>query len=87
MKTIRHYTVAADNRLRRSRGGCAAVWNDSNTIELTMTVHEIRALEKRLFSETDNYEIEDVVSDERMRTILDYFHGEGMLIDEEGVRI
>jgi hypothetical protein len=52
-----------------------------------MTVHEIRALEKRLFSETDNYEIEDVVSDERMRTILDYFHGEGMLIDEEGVRI
>ena len=86
-KTYRHYTVAADNRLRRARGGCAAVWNDSNTIELTMTVQEIRALEKRLFSETDNYEIEDVVSDERMRTMLDYFHGEGMLMDEKGIRI
>jgi hypothetical protein len=87
MKTHRHYTVAADNRLRRARGGCAAVWNDSNTIELTMTVQEIRALEKRLFSESDNYEIEDVVSDERMRILLDHFHGEGMLVGEEGVRI
>jgi hypothetical protein len=52
-----------------------------------MTVQEIRALEKRLFSESDNYEIEDVVSDERMRILLDHFHGEGMLVGEEGVRI
>lgn len=82
MKTIRHYTVAADNRLRRSRGGCAAVWNDSNTIELTMTVQEIKALEKRL-----GIDIEDVIPDETMRGLLAHFHGEGMLIDEEGVRI
>ena len=82
MRTIRHTTVAADNRLRRARGGCAAVWNDSNTIELTMTVQEIRALEKRLF-----IDIEDVVPDETMRDLLAHFHGEGMLLDEEGIRI
>ena len=81
-KTYRHYTVAADNRLRRARGGCAAVWNDSNTIELTMTVQEIKALEKRL-----GIDIEDVIPDETMRNLLAHFHGEGMLIDEEGVRI
>lgn len=82
MKTIRHYTVAADNRLRRSRGGCAAVWNDSNTIELTMTVQEIKALEKRL-----GIDIEDVIPDETMRDLLAHFYGEGMLMDKEGVRI
>lgn len=87
MKTHRHITVAANNRLNKCIGGVVAVWNDSNTIELTMTVKEIRDLERRLFSETDNYEIEDVVSDERMRLLLDYFHGDGMLMDEEGIRI
>lgn len=81
-KTIRHYTVAADNRLRRARGGCAAVWNDSNTIELTMTVQEIKALEKRL-----GIDIEDTIPDGTMRDFLAHFHGEGMLMDEEGVRI
>ena len=82
MKTIRHITVTADNRLRRARGGCAAVWNDSNTIELTMTVQQIKALEKRLF-----IDIEDVIPDETMRDLLAHFHGEGMLMDEEGARI
>ena len=82
MKTIRHYTVAADNRLRRARGGCAAVWNDSNTIELTMTVQEIRALEKRFF-----IDIEDVVSDELMGDLLHHFRDEGTLMDEEAIRI
>ena len=81
-KTIRHITATADNNLRRARGGCAVVWNDSNTIELTMTVHEIRALAKRFF-----IDIEDVVPDETMRNILAHFNGEGMLLDEEGVRI
>ncbi len=81
-KTIRHYTVAADNRLRRARGGCAAVWNDSNTIELTMTVQEIKSLEKRL-----GIDIEDTIADETMRDLLAYFHGEGMLMDEKGIRI
>ena len=82
MRAIRHTTVAADNRLRRARGGCAAVWNDSNTIELTMTVQEIKSLEKRL-----GIDIEDVIPDETMRDLLAHFHGEGMLLDEEGIRI
>ena len=82
MRVIRHTTVAADNRLRRARGGCAAVWNDSNTIELTMTVQEIRSLEKRL-----GIDIEDTIADETMRSLLAYFHGDGMLLDEWAVRI
>jgi len=82
MRTIRHTTVAADNRLRRARGGCAAVWNDSNTIELTMTVQEIRALERRL-----GIDIEDTIADGTMGDLLAHFHGEGMLLDEEGIRI
>ena len=82
MKTIRHITVAADNNLRRARGGCVAVWNDSQTIELTMTVHEVRALEKRFF-----IDIEDVIPDQMMRDLLDHFHGEGILLDEEAMRI
>ena len=81
-KTYRHITFAADNRLRRARGGCAAVWNDSNTIELTMTAQEIRALEKRFF-----IDIEDVVSDELMGKLLHHFRDEGRLLDEEGIRI
>jgi hypothetical protein len=81
-KTIRHITVAADTSLRRARGGVVAIWNDSNTIELTMTIREIKSLERRL-----GIDIEDTISDETMRDFLDAFHGEGMLLDEEGVRI
>jgi len=81
-KTIRHITVAADNNLRRARGGCAIVWNDSSIIELTMTVHEIRALMKRFF-----IDIEDVVSDELMGKLLHHFRDQGILLDEEGIRI
>lgn len=82
MKTIRHITVAADTNLRRARGGVVAVWNDSNTIELTLTIRECKALERRL-----GIDIEDVIADDTMRDLLAYFHGEGMLLDEEGVRI
>jgi hypothetical protein len=82
MKTIRHYTVAANNRLNKCIGGVAAVWNDSNTIELTMTVKEIKDLEKRI-----GEDIDDVISDELMRKLLDSFHGEGMLTDEKGIRL
>lgn len=81
-KTIRHYTVAANNRLDKCIGGCAAIWNDSNTMELTMTVPEIKALERRL-----GIDIEDTIPDETMGDLLAHFHGEGMLLDEEAVRI
>lgn len=82
MKTIRHTTVSADNNLRRARGGVVAVWNDSNTFELTMTVSEIRSLERRL-----GVDIEDVIPDGLMGKLLLHFKGEGMLLDEEGIRI
>lgn len=82
MKTTRHTTVTADNNLRRGRGGCAAVWNESNTIELTMTVGEIRSLERR-----QGIDIEDVIPDWMMGDLLNHFRHEGMLLDEEGIRI
>jgi hypothetical protein len=47
-----------------------------------MTGQEIRALEKRFF-----IDIEDVIPDETMRDLLAHFHGEGMLLDEEAMRI
>lgn len=82
MKTIRHITVAADENLRRCRGGVIVVWNDSNTIELTTTIRECKQLEKDHF-----IDIEDVVSDELMGKLLHHFRGEGMLLDEEAMRI
>lgn len=82
MKTIRHYTVAGDENIRRCRGGVIAIWNDSNTIELTMTIRECKGLERRL-----GIDIEDVIADDTMRDLLAHFHGEGMLLDEEAVRI
>lgn len=82
MKTIRHITVAADTNLRRARGGVVAVWNDSQTIELTMTVNEIKQLEKRFF-----IDIEDIIPDDMMRDLLAHFRDEGTLLDEEAMRI
>lgn len=82
MRTIHHITVAADNRVRRARGGVVSVWNDSNTIELTMTIREIKDLEKRFF-----IDIEDVIPDETMGNLLHHFRNEGMLLDEEALRI
>lgn len=82
MKTIRHITVAADNNIRRARGGVVAVWNDSQTIELTMTIREIKELEKRFF-----IDIEDVIPDDMMAELLFHFRAEGVLLDEEGIRI
>lgn len=81
-KPLRHITVAADTNLRRARGGCASTWNESSTIELTMTVKEIKDLERRL-----GIDIEDIIPDETMRDLLAHFHGEGILMDEEGVRL
>ena len=82
MKTNRHITAAADTNIRRARGGVVAVWNDSQTIELTMTIREIKQLEKRFF-----IDIEDVISDELMGKLLHHFRDEGMLLDEEAIRI
>lgn len=79
---IRHITVAANNNIRRGRGGVLVVWNDSSTIELTLTIPEIRKLCKRFF-----IDIEDIISDELMGQLLHHFKDQGILLDEEGIRI
>ena len=79
---IRHTTVQADNRIRRSKGGIINVWNESSTIELTMTIRECKALEQ-----DHSIDIEDIVSDELMGKLLHSFRDEGMLLDSEGERV
>lgn len=81
-KLIRHITVAADTNLRRARGGVVSIWNESATIELTMTVREFRVLGRRFFIDMD-----ETIPDELMGKLLYHFRGEGTLLDEEGIRI
>lgn len=83
MKTIhRHTTVNADSRIRRSKGGIVNIWNDSSTLELTMTIREVRDLSKRL-----GIDIDSIIEDEVMGQLLHHFKDDGMLIDEEGDRV
>ena len=82
MKINRHITKTADTSINRGRGGVVVVWNDSSTIELTMTVHEIRKIGRRFF-----VDIEDTVSDELMGQLLHHFRDQGTLLDEERIRI
>ena len=82
MKTYRHITTAADNNVRRARGSVVSTWNESSTIELTMTVREIKELEKRFFIDVD-----EIITDELMGKLLHHFRDEGTLLDEESVRI
>lgn len=81
-KTHRHITTTANTSINRGRGGVIVIWNDSSTIELTMTIPEVRKLCKRLF-----VDIEDIVSDELMGQLLHHFRDQGILLDEEGIRI
>lgn len=81
-KTNRHITVAANNNIKRGRAGVFVIWNDSSTIELTLTIPEVRKLCKRFF-----VDIEDIVSDELMGQLLHHFRDQGILLDEEGIRI
>jgi hypothetical protein len=81
-KLIRHTTVNADSRIRRSKGGIVNIWNESSTLELTMTILECKTMEK----DHDIF-IEDIVSDELMGKLLHHFKDGGMLMDEEGERV
>lgn len=81
-KLIRHTTVTADSRIRRNKGGTLNIWNESSTIELTMTIREVRDLSKRL-----GIDIDSIIEDEVMGQLLHHFKDEGMLIDEEGERV
>lgn len=82
MKVIRHTTVNADNRIRKTGGGVVNVRNESNTTELTMGVRELKLLEQRFF-----IDIEDIIPDDLMGELLFHFRGEGLLLDEKGIRI
>ena len=81
-KTHRLTSTIANTSINRGRGGVVIIWNDSSTIELTVTIPEIRKLCKRFF-----IDIEDVVSDELMGQLLHHFRDQGILLDEEGIRI
>ena len=72
-----HITKAGLNAEKRCRAR-VTVWNDSSTIELTMTVSEIKQLERRFF-----IDIEDVISDDLMGKILEHFRDLGELYDQE----
>jgi hypothetical protein len=47
-----------------------------------MTIPEVRNLEKRLF-----IDVEDIISDELMGKLLHHFRDQGILLDEEAIRI
>jgi hypothetical protein len=81
MNTYHHITksgLTAENRCRAR----VTVWNDSSTIELTMSVAEVKQLERRFF-----IDIDDVISDELMGKLLHHFRDQGTLLDEEGILI
>ena len=81
-KTHRHITTTANNSINRGRAGVVVIWNDSSTIELTLTIPEVRKLGKQFF-----IDIEDIISDELMGQLLHHFKDQGILLDEEGIRI
>jgi len=79
--THHHITKAGLNAEKRCRGR-VTVWNDSSNIELTMSVAEVKKLERRFF-----IDIEDIISNELMGKILEHFRDLGELYDEEGILI
>lgn len=54
------------------------VWNESLTIELTMSVGEVVGLNRRFFVDIDS-----TISDELMGKLLHHFRDDGTLIDRE----
>jgi hypothetical protein len=59
-------------------GGRVAIWNDSNNIELTMSIKEIIELEERFF-----IDINANVSDKIMGNLLHHFRDDGQLYDKK----
>jgi len=59
-------------------GGRVAIWNDSNNIELTMSIKEIIELEERFF-----IDINANVSDKIMGNLLYHFRDDGQLYDKK----
>ena len=63
-------------------GGRVAIWNDSNNIELTMSIKEIIELEERFF-----IDINANVSDKIMGNLLHHFRDDGQLYDKKDLSI
>jgi len=76
-----HITKSGLTAEKRCRAR-VTVWNDSSNIELTMSVAEVKKLERRFF-----IDIEDIISDDLMGKLLHHFRDEGTLLDEEGIVI
>lgn len=55
-----------------------AIWNDSNTVELTMTIQEIIEMEERFF-----IDINANISDKLMGKLLHHFRDDGLLYDKK----
>jgi hypothetical protein len=81
MNTYHHITKSGLTAEKRCRGR-VTVWNDSSTIELTMSVAEVKQMERDHF-----IDIEDIVSDELMGKLLEHFRDLGHLYDQEGIQI
>lgn len=72
-----HITQGALDAEERNKAR-AAVWNDSQTFELTMAVKEIVDLERRF-----GIAIDATIPDELMGKLLHHFRDEGTLLNKE----
>lgn len=68
-----HITIKADEAKSK-----VDVWNESGTIELTMSVREVIELEQRFFMRIDA-----TIPDETMGFLLSHFRDEGTLLNKE----
>jgi hypothetical protein len=75
--THHHITKSGLTAEKRCRGR-VTVWNESSTIELTMSVTECSKLQRQHF-----IDIEDIISDELMGKLLEHFRDLGHLYDAE----
>jgi hypothetical protein len=80
MKARHHMTVRAHHAESRGRGR-VSVWNEAGNLELMMTPSELRKME-RLTGEI----IDDVISNELMGSLLNYYRDSGLLIDSDDLQ-
>jgi hypothetical protein len=73
----RHITKSALHAEKRGKGRIF-VWNESGTIELTLSVKETKEMERDHF-----IDIEDTISDELMGKLLEHFRDLGQLYNVE----
>jgi hypothetical protein len=77
----RYITKLALHAEKRNKGRIF-VWNESGTIELTMSIKETKEMEKRFF-----IDIEETISDELMGKLLEHFRDLGQLYNVEDLSL